>query len=489
MNITLISLDRELFCIGIRILSASLRQAGHRVRCVFLPPQSTNDVKTPRFQVRYSFKLLDEVQNLCKDAQVIGLSLMTNQFIQAISVSEHLKRNGVSTPIIWGGIQPTVEPEVCLQYADIVCLGEGEAALLELVEHMENNRPYYETKNMWFNSETGIIRNPLRSLEQDLDRIPLPDYSCQDHFISHGDYIEELTVDRLVKFEGDRFRAQEKGLRYPIMTSRGCPFSCAYCCNSVYASLYPKQRRLRWRSVDNVISELKMIQTEVAPISFVYIVDDNFVAQSQSSLDTFCERYKKEIGIPFSCQVSPLTVTAEKLNSLLGAGCAKVTMGVETGNKRVAELYNRGQFHQAVPTAIALVEKYRPQMSQPPTYQFIIDNPYETLDETLETLRLACSLPRPWHNPIYSLMLFPGTPLYERAEQDGLIIDKQSQIYGRNWRDYSKPFFQIWARLYRANMPPLLLRALLLPWVARLLTSNVFDVILRMRILRWLWVE
>lgn len=486
MNVTLISLDQELYCAGIRILSACLRQAGHHVQCIFLPPKVCSDLKTPKFQVTYSAPLLDEVRTLCADSDLVGLSLMTNQFIPAINVTEHLKRLQIAAPIIWGGIQPTVEPEICLEYTDIVCLGEGEDALLELVDHMEHGRPYFEIRNMWFKSGEGIIRNPPRPLEQELDKIPLPDYSCENHFIARGDRIEALTLDDLVQFVGERFRAQGKAIRYPLITSRGCPFSCTYCCNSIYERLYPKQKRLRWRSVDNVISELQMIQ-EIAPLAFVYIVDDNFTARSKRDLEIFCERYRTEIGIPFSCQVSPLTITAEKMNLLLNAGCAKVTMGVETANERIAKMYNRGRFHKALPVAISLVEEYRSRMSLPPTYQFIIDNPYETLDETLETLQLAVSFPRPWHNPIYSLMLFPGTPLYEQAKQDGLITNKYAQIYGKNWLDQSNPVFQFWIRLYRANIPPFLLRLLLLPWIARLLTSDFANAIWRMRIVRWLW--
>ncbi|MBW2741353.1 MAG: radical SAM protein [Deltaproteobacteria bacterium] len=193
---------------------------------------------------------------------------------------------------------------------------------------------------MWFKTRNGIIRNSVRPLVQNLDRIPLPDYSCINHFISSRDGIEDLTTDKLIKFEGERFSAQKTGISYSLLTSRGCPFSCTYCCNSVYENLYPKQRRLRWRSIDNVISELQMIQNEVASLSFVHIVDDNFTSQSTSDLEIFCERYRTEIAIPFSCQVSPLTVSEDKIETLLNAGgCAKVTMGVETSNERISKLY------------------------------------------------------------------------------------------------------------------------------------------------------
>lgn len=489
MNVTLISFDEELYCVGIRTLSSCLRQADHKVQCVFLPPSATNPKASNKFQVAYPVRLLDEIKSLCSESEMIGMSLMTNQFIQAKCVTEYLKKHQIPAPIVWGGIQPTVEPEVCLEYADIVCLGEGEDALIELASCIENGLPYLGTRNMWLKTRNGIVRNPIRPLEQDLDRLPLPDYSCINHFIGNEVGIKELSADELIQFKGERFTAQKNGIRYPLLTSRGCPFSCNYCCNVVYENLYPKQRRLRWRSIDNVISELEMIQKEVGSIFFVHIVDDNFTSQPTANLEIFCERYRTEIAIPFSCQVSPLTVDEKKMEVLLNAGCAKVTMGVETGNERIAKLYNRSRFHKAVPHAIELVEKYRSRMSLPPTYQFIIDNPYETLDETLETLRLAISIPRPWHNPVYSLMLFPGTPLYERAQKDGLINDKYLEIYGRNWLDQSEPFFQLWIRLYRANISPFFLKILLQSWIARFMTTNFVSTLFKMKMFRWLWTN
>ena len=183
MKVSLISLDHELYCIGVRILSSCLRQAGHEVQCIFMPPGDARNHTASKFSTTYSVNLLDEVRDLCADSGLVGLSLMTNQFISAASVTEHLKRGGIESPIIWGGIQPTVEPEACLEFADIACLGEGEEALVELVGCLDSGRPHLKTRNMWFKSNSGIIRNPVRPLEQDLDRIPLPDYSCKNHFL------------------------------------------------------------------------------------------------------------------------------------------------------------------------------------------------------------------------------------------------------------------------------------------------------------------
>jgi radical SAM superfamily enzyme YgiQ (UPF0313 family) len=416
--------------------------------------------------------LLQEIKLICERSDLIGISLMTNQFVQASMITKFLKEQGVRAPIIWGGIHPTVEPESCLDYADMVCIGEGEDALIELLNCMESGNTYWETRNIWFKRGQAIIRNSLRPLIQNPDTIPFPDYSCRDHYIAQGEHIDELTRDRFVHFKGERFNGDGKAIHYPIMTSRGCPYNCTYCCNDIYHQLYPKQKQLRWRSIENIINELKTIQREVSPISFVYIVDDNFTARSLNDLKEFGRRYRAEIGIPFFCQCSPLTISDDRMEILLEAGCAKITMGVETGSERIAKMYNRERFHNAVPNAIAIIEKYRDRMPNPASYQFIIDNPFETVDETLETLKIAVGLRKPWNSPIYSLMLYPGTTLYKTAMQSGLITDKYSQIYCRDWLDQSKPFFQFWVRLYRANYPSLLLRILLKPWIAKLLTSN-----------------
>jgi radical SAM superfamily enzyme YgiQ (UPF0313 family) len=221
-----------------------------------------------------------------------------------------------------------------------------------------------------------------------------------------------------------------------------------------------------------------MIRETIAPIDLVIMVDDNFTARPVEELRQFCNEYKEKIGIPYLAQISPLTISREKMDILLDSGCVKVTMGIETGSRRIAEMYGREKIHEAVPEAISLVESYRKSMKFPPTYQFINDNPYETDNETLETLSLAVSLPKPRDNPIYSLMLFPGTALYEKALNDGFIKDKYAQIYGKNWLDQSKPFFQLWIRLYRANFPRFVLRFLLQEWVVSLWTDkrdNTFE--------------
>ena len=68
---------------------------------------------------------------------LVGITLMTQYYDAGVQISQRLKAK-IKAPIIWGGIHPTVRPEESLNHADIVCIGEGEMALLELIQKMEH---------------------------------------------------------------------------------------------------------------------------------------------------------------------------------------------------------------------------------------------------------------------------------------------------------------------------------------------------------------
>jgi anaerobic magnesium-protoporphyrin IX monomethyl ester cyclase len=460
VKITLISLDREIMCMGIRILSACLKKEGHETQLIFLALKDER-WSVSRFSLRYSEQVLSDIVNICRGSNLIGLSLMSNQYLQAIEVTSYLKEK-LEIPVVWGGIHPTVAPDECLDYADMVCVGEAEDALLELVSRMSGGKDYYDVRNFFFRSGEEIIRNAIRPLIQDLDTIPFPDYEMDGHFLLDDDRITELDKSALLEFDGERFRSAQKfnGLQYPIMASRGCPYSCTYCCNNYLRKIYEGQKYLRRRSVKNVIDELVGMKTKVAEIGNVFFVDDNFTAVSSDYLKEFCESYKERVAIPFFCQCSPLTISEEKMNLVAEAGCFRIAMGVETGSARIAQMYNRSIFHKRLKRAIRILEKFRsPTIS--PCYYFIVDNPYETIEDTAQTLAIVLQLPKRDNIDIHSLMLFPGTELFQKAREDGLLVDEMSQIYRKDWFDYRQPFLRFWLKLYRSNVPSSLLRLFL----------------------------
>lgn len=149
MKITLISPYEDIYAIGIRILSSSLKRGGHNVRVIFLMNS---------FYDRYKDKTLNEVVELSRGTDVIGISLMTNLLENTIQITQALKKN-LSVPVLWGGIHPTILPEECLDYADMVCIGEGEETLVEFARKTDDGIEDCNIQDMWFKDNKRIIKN------------------------------------------------------------------------------------------------------------------------------------------------------------------------------------------------------------------------------------------------------------------------------------------------------------------------------------------
>ena len=134
MKVTLISPYLDIKSFGLRTLSACLKKEGHDVQLIFLPRPFTE---------RYEDKTLNEVVKISSGAALIGISLMTNFFDNAVQISQILRKS-LDIPILWGGIHPTIRPQECLNYADLVCIGEGEEAVTELARKMEGGQGYHK---------------------------------------------------------------------------------------------------------------------------------------------------------------------------------------------------------------------------------------------------------------------------------------------------------------------------------------------------------
>ena len=110
-------------------------------------------------------------------------------------------------------------------------------------------------RNFWFRTGGSIVRNPMRPLLQDLDSSPWPDYSGQDHFIrDEDDRLKSMTDDLLLKFHN---KAPLGFQHYPVTSARGCAYHCAYCYNAVFKEMFKGQRRLRFRSLPDVVEEIR----------------------------------------------------------------------------------------------------------------------------------------------------------------------------------------------------------------------------------------
>lgn len=409
MKIVLISLFPTFRVIGIRTLSAVLKKAGYDVKIIYFPKE---------FSERYSDKELDKLIELLRDADLVGISLMTNFFHNAVQITEKIHQE-LDVPVIWGGIHPTVCPEECMNHADIICIGEGEEALVELVGKMERGEDYHNVRNMWFKKNGKLLKNELRPLIEDIDTIPFPDYDFDTHFLLKDGCVQNLDDKRLLEL---------LQYVYEVYSTRGCPFGCSYCCNNKYNKMYPKQKPTRVRSVDNVIEELMILKSKLSFIPDVCFNDDAFFIRSEEDIINLASKYKEKIGLPFSVYgAHPLTLTKEKLAPLVDAGMTFIRMGIQTGSENTKKLFLRHHSDKKIIGAATAINSFKGKLPNPPLYDIILDNPWETDKEIIETLKLLTKIPTPFTLTFYSLTFYPGTALYEKALEEGIISGNEAE--------------------------------------------------------------
>ncbi len=461
MEVVLISPYSDVSAMGLRSLSAVLKKAGHPTRMIFLPYQFPEIEQRSDFITSYSDKILDQVTELCRGAGLIGIGLMTNYFEQVASMTLHLKE-ALSIPVVWGGIHPTIMPEQCLDYADIVCIGEGEDAILDLVDRLENNRSLEDMPNIWLKKNDTIISNPPRPVIQDLNTIPFNDYDMENHHVLDqateiiSPLNRELLREYLTRSAPTKGRA---ALFYQTLASRGCPHHCTYCCWDALQRIYPKRQRIRRRSVDNIIEELGIILDRMPWFQEITFSDDSFLDASSTELEEFSRRYKKVAGRSFQCLAEPRTITRKRMDPLVDAGLANIQIGVQSGSKKIQDLYKRNQPNDRVIAMAELLNEYIPRI-RPPIYDFILDNPWETLQDKYETLQLLLKLPPPFYVQIFHLTFFPGTELYDLARKDGLISDDIRDVYRQQYNSRDINYINLMYSLFPKPIPRPILRAM-----------------------------
>ncbi len=406
MKIALISPNSLVSNHSIRALSAILKNDGHDVTVIHLPKENGRELIEPgAFITPYPAEVIDDVISIIKDSDIVGITVMSQFLAVVVDLTKEIRKKTKSI-VIWGGVHPTMEPEFCLDYVDCVCIGEGEEALQELARLMESNKSYYSTRNFWFRKGNQIVKNPLRPYIQDLDKLPFQDYSFEDHYVLWNNKVQPMIKEVI-------------GVTYNTNMTRGCPYRCAFCCNEVFNNKYEGQNIFRKRSVDSLINELKLIKNSNSFIGWtrVKLVDDLFPALPLPTLREFAEKYKKEIDLPLSvCGWTSQTVTDAKVRTLIDAGMDVTRMGIQHGSERIRKLLSRVGSNEKILESARIFNRYKDRLQM--TYDLITDNPYETRVDTLESLKLFSEIPRPYHISIFSLIPFPGTPVYEWAVRD-----------------------------------------------------------------------
>lgn len=368
--------------IGIQTLSSILKANGHATDVVRTEVQDV-DAKMAEFK-----------------PDILCYTVTTGEHNYFLDLNRRLKGQYAFFSI-FGGIHATFVPEIIEEEGvDCVCRGEGDDAILELINALKDGKPYDQIKNLWVKKKDGAVaKNEIRELIKDMDRIAFPDRDL-------------LTKD-------DPILRNYKTRVFFI--GRGCPYKCTYCFNDGYNKLYEgKGDIIRMRSVDSVIQEVKEVYQK-EQIEFAHFHDDTFPLAGKPWLREFARRFKSEIGIPFGCNVRPNLVDEELAEILSEGGCYSVWMGVEAADDDIRNgLLKRELTKEEMLKACKLLRKAGIKVAA----QNILGLPVpHTLEKDLETLRFNIKLNPTfgWSSIFYP---YPQTELYDFCVQHGYFDPK-----------------------------------------------------------------
>jgi radical SAM superfamily enzyme YgiQ (UPF0313 family) len=323
---------------------------------------------------------------------IVAYSITTGRHKFFIELNRKLK-NTYQFRSIFGGPHPTFFPEMIQEDGvDIICVGEGEKALLELVQNLEQSKSISAIPNLWIKEKSGnIIRNNVGPFISDLDTIPFPDRELLNKYSQY----------------------KKSKIRYTV-ASRGCLWKCSYCFNDSIMKIYNgKGNILRIRSVDHVIEELKILK-EQYNVHWIHFSDSNFVSRKEWILK-FCDRYKKEINLPWDCNMTISFLTDEVAKEMKASQCFKVTFAIETGNEEMRKrVLNRHITNQVIFEKATILRKHKIGFMT----QNMVGLPTSELNHDFETLLVNAKC-KPAYAWVSICTPFPGTQLYEVAVRSG----------------------------------------------------------------------
>lgn len=405
----------NLIPINVSILSAVLRKSGFDVKLfdtTFYPTEDESgyDIRSRNLQIRnfdftqYGINLKQtdmytDFRSLVEEYRpdLIGLSAVEETYPLGISLLKTTRDFRI--PTIVGGIHAIFSPEEVLaeEYVDMICIGEGEEALVELCEKMQKRQDFTDVGGIWFKKNGTILKNPRRRLV-DIKNLPFPDFSIYE--------------------ENRMYRPMQGKIHkmLPIESSRGCPFACTYCAAPSLKELYKGMGSYyRRKNVERIIEEIKFY-IERYGMNYVYFTSETFLSMNDDDFERFVDFYK-DIRLPFWIQTRPETIKEDRIRKLEAINCDRITVGIESGNEELRRnLLKRTISNKAIINAFRIFEKFK----IPVSVNNIIGFPDETREQIFDTINLNRAI-KADSISVFIFTPYRGTKLREYCVEKGYI--------------------------------------------------------------------
>jgi anaerobic magnesium-protoporphyrin IX monomethyl ester cyclase len=382
--------------LAILALATPLQRAGYTVRII-------DSTITPNFQSR----VLEELD----DSLCLAISLVTGPMIrETAAIAKAAKRRYPNKPIILGGWHPSLLPDQTLAfpYIDAVVKGQGEDALLEIVQHIEAGESLKGVAGVGYKDENGhLMFNAPRPLK------PIRELPSKAYHLADFDAYERVCGRRWAMY----------------VSSLACPFNCAYCTNE---GLYGR----KWNALepDQVVHEMTDLVSRYR-LRLLWVIDDNFLVDRERAVLIAEGLVRSGVQFDWSIQASTNLVTrlsVAELRLLRRSGLSQIAHGVDSGSPEVLHLMNKDfQKIDTIYQAATLLT----EAGIRPSFNMIFGFPGESEKQRRESIRLMLDICRKFDTAEWWTNIFtpyPGAPVMKRAFELGIQVPKTFE----GWADF-----------------------------------------------------
>ena len=343
----------------------------------------------------------DDFRKMIKEVQpdLIAVSCTETTFLRGLKLIRAIIEHSI--PNLFGGVFPTFAPDLVMQNeeVDMLCVGEGENAIVDLANCLVNNQTHANITNLWVRLENGSIKKNPVIKPVDINEIP--------NITDIGLFGEE----RFYRPMGGKIRRL-----LPVETHRGCPYTCAFCNSPSQNVLYGGGISFFRKKKMKLVKEEIQNHIKKWDVEYIYFWADTFLAWNDTEFEEFCEMYS-DIKLPFWCQTRIETITEDKFIKLMDVGLNRLTIGMEHGNEEFRRrVVKREYSNKDAIRQVGILNDLNIAFS----VNNIIGFPDETRELAFDTIELnrlfgsdsvSCSVLVPFH----------GTDLRRLAEEKGYI--------------------------------------------------------------------
>ena len=340
--------------------------------------------------------------------KAVGISYLTPLKCVVERIASLVKEIDPDIKTIVGGPHPTFRTEEVMRNRDIdfAIRGEGEIPLLHLIREIKKGSSIWETvPGIYYRDGSGQVRNnPGVSLLSNLDELP-----C-------------IARDLVLNCDYDVYRG------HCISTARGCPYTCSFCADKRLWG-----GRVRRRSVDNVIEEMKLLE-DTYNVDFVDFQDGTFTF-NRGYLQAFCNAIiDHKLNIKWRCTARYDNIDDDILQLMKQANCSGLFFGLESGSNRVLKAINK----KITVEQIINVSKMVYTSGIPSVNSILMGTPGESKEDMEDTLRLMRQIETDIFD-VNSYIPLPGTSLYDAmSEEDKESVDWRKVAYKSFDNHFSK---------------------------------------------------